>query len=114
MATTDNYQVPWWASILHSFPHLDLTFRSTESTFQPKDQRYLEVSTYTPLCVRTLVNRKQALTGRAARVNYTRGNLNNELSTDGDFASVSLDLVVVVAVSLTSALRMAPVADLSS
>ena len=44
MATSENYQVPWWAAILHSFPHLDLTFRTTESTFQPKDQRYLEVS----------------------------------------------------------------------
>lgn len=36
------YHPTWLASFLHSFPHLDLTFKEVNSTFNPQDARYRE------------------------------------------------------------------------
>lgn len=37
------YEAPWWATILHSFPHLDLTFKTVNSSFNLDDPKYKEV-----------------------------------------------------------------------
>jgi protein tweety len=39
-----NYKVPILAKILHSLPHLNITFHRTNNTFRPTDEIYLEVS----------------------------------------------------------------------
>lgn len=36
------YEAPWWATILHSFPHLDLTFQTVNSSFNLDDPKYKE------------------------------------------------------------------------
>lgn len=40
----ENYKVPILAKILHSLPHLNITFHRTNNTFRPTDEIYLEVS----------------------------------------------------------------------
>lgn len=40
----DQYRVPLMAKILHSLPHLNITFHRTNNTFRPTDEIYLEVS----------------------------------------------------------------------
>lgn len=37
------YRVPILAKILHSLPHLNITFHRTNNTFRPTDEIYLEV-----------------------------------------------------------------------
>lgn len=39
----DQYKVPILAKILHSLPHLNITFHRTNNTFRPTDEIYLEV-----------------------------------------------------------------------
>jgi len=39
---TGEYEVSWLAKLLHSFPHLDLTFQFTNSSFNPEHPRYRE------------------------------------------------------------------------
>lgn len=39
----DQYKVPLLAKILHSLPHLNITFHRTNNTFRPTDEIYLEV-----------------------------------------------------------------------
>jgi hypothetical protein len=48
----DQYKVPILAKILHSLPHLNITFHRTNNTFRPTDEIYLEVR-------RWKINRKQ-------------------------------------------------------
>lgn len=43
----DQYKVPLLAKILHSLPHLNITFHRTNNTFRPTDEIYLEVSAAT-------------------------------------------------------------------
>ena len=39
-----SYEVTWLSRLLHSFPHLDLTFKTINSTFNPHSAHYREVS----------------------------------------------------------------------
>lgn len=39
---TKEYEAPWWATALHSFPHLDLTFQKVNSSFNLNDSKYKE------------------------------------------------------------------------
>ena len=41
------YEVTWLSRLLHSFPHLDLTFKTINSTFNPHSAHYREVSVVT-------------------------------------------------------------------
>lgn len=36
------YHVPWWATVLNSFPHLDLTFQRVNSSFDLEEPKYKE------------------------------------------------------------------------
>ncbi|XP_069511222.1 protein tweety homolog 2 [Ambystoma mexicanum] len=40
MAARLDYIAPWWTYWLHNFPHLDLSLRGVEGTFNPEDKRY--------------------------------------------------------------------------
>lgn len=38
------YVAPWWVAWLHSVPHLGLRLQPVDSTFNPRDESYREVS----------------------------------------------------------------------
>ena len=38
------YIAPWWVVWLHSVPHLGLRLQRVDSTFNPRDENYQEVS----------------------------------------------------------------------
>lgn len=40
MAGRLEYIAPWWTYWLHNFPHLDLSFRAVDGTFNPGEDRY--------------------------------------------------------------------------
>ena len=41
------YHASWIANFFHAFPHVDLKFKITNSTFLPNNTRYQEVSCHT-------------------------------------------------------------------
>lgn len=58
----DQYKVPILAKILHSLPHLNITFHRTNNTFRPTDEIYLEVNS---------LDRKQNRCQRFSPIKFT-------------------------------------------
>ena len=61
MSSSAVYSVDWVATFLHEFPHVNFSFQLTNSTFDPDNPSYREVSTlfFLPLlhavtCIRLL------------------------------------------------------------
>lgn len=42
----DTYERIWLADFFHNFPHINLTFQKTNSTFDPENKSYFEVRNY--------------------------------------------------------------------
>lgn len=39
-----SYAAPWWVTLLHRLPHLDLRWEATSSQFRPEDADYQQVT----------------------------------------------------------------------
>lgn len=39
-----SYAAPWWVSLLHRLPHVDLRWEATSSQFRPEDTDYQQVT----------------------------------------------------------------------
>lgn len=42
----DTYKGIWYVKLLHEFPHLNFSFKETNSTFEPENKSYQEVTIY--------------------------------------------------------------------
>jgi len=43
MISLREYQRPWWVTVIHSIPRVDLTFEPVNATFDLQDPKYKEV-----------------------------------------------------------------------